>query len=374
MLKGINLTLMIGPGTATPVPRYVLDALTEATVTIGTGGRGGFELKFQLSNRSPLQTLFLLTAGGMPPMMRVILVATVNGAPEVLIDGVMTKHQIAPSPDGMSELTVTGEDLSLAMDLITFDGLPFPGMPSLARVMALVAKYAVLGVIPLVLPPFLTDVESPLDYVPLQKGTDWNYLQIMAEFVGHVCYLDPGPAPGTSRLYWGPEIKTGQPQPALNYAMDGFRNVESLSFDYNSEDRVQPYVTLHEPITKLPIPLPVPDISLINPPLGLIPSVPKRFEPIPDLSKLPLTKALLRAIGPASQSADTVRVRGSLDVARYGRLLKARKLVGLRGAGTAFDGLYYVQSVTHQIQRGSYKQSFELSRNGLVSTVSRVPA
>ena len=40
--------------------------------------------------------------------------------------------------------------------------------------------------------------------------------------------------------------------------------------------------------------------------------------------------------------------------------------------GPAFDGLYYVKSVTHKIKRGEYKQNFKLSRNGLVSTVPTV--
>ena len=40
----------------------------------------------------------------------------------------------------------------------------------------------------------------------------------------------------------------------------------------------------------------------------------------------------------------------------------------------AFDGLYYVKSVTHSIKRGEYKQSFSLARNGLLSTVPKVPA
>ena len=62
------------------------------------------------------------------------------------------------------------------------------------------------------------------------------------------------------------------------------------------------------------------------------------------------------------------------DVVRYGHILKARQLVGVRGAGLAYDGLYYVKSVTHKIKRGEYKQSFELSRNGLISTVPRVAA
>ena len=57
---------------------------------------------------------------------------------------------------------------------------------------------------------------------------------------------------------------------------------------------------------------------------------------------------------------------------RYGGVLRARELVGVRGAGPAFDGLYYVQSVTHKIKRGEYKQNFTLTRNGLVSTVATV--
>jgi hypothetical protein len=76
----------------------------------------------------------------------------------------------------------------------------------------------------------------------------------------------------------------------------------------------------------------------------------------------------------AAKSADGVTANGSLDVLRYGRVLKARKLVGVRGAGAAFDGLYYVKSVTHNIKRGEYKQSFTLSRNGLLSTFQTVPA
>lgn len=85
-------------------------------------------------------------------------------------------------------------------------------------------------------------------------------------------------------------------------------------------------------------------------------------------------RAALIAMAKAAKSADAITASGSLDVQRYGRILKARHLVGVRGSGTAFDGLYYVKSVTHEIKRGSYKQRFGLSRNGLVSTVSSVPA
>ena len=75
----------------------------------------------------------------------------------------------------------------------------------------------------------------------------------------------------------------------------------------------------------------------------------------------------------ASETADVVSADGSLDVLRYGQILRARQLVGVRGAGVAFDGLYYVESARHQIKLGQYKQSFSLKRNALVSNLPAVP-
>ena len=57
---------------------------------------------------------------------------------------------------------------------------------------------------------------------------------------------------------------------------------------------------------------------------------------------------------------------------RYGRVFKARQLCGVRGAGAMYDGLYYVKSVTHNIKRGEYKQSFQLARGGTGSSVQTV--
>ena len=85
-------------------------------------------------------------------------------------------------------------------------------------------------------------------------------------------------------------------------------------------------------------------------------------------------RALMTGIAYASQHSDSVFGEGSLDVLRYGRILKSRQLVGVRGAGLAFDGLYYVERVTHRIERGQYKQNFWLARNGLLSTLPAVPA
>ncbi|MEA3335580.1 MAG: hypothetical protein U9R25_06685 [Chloroflexota bacterium] len=376
MLKGINLTLMIGPAVPLPVPAAVLDALTDIQVQVNSGEvTSGFEMKFTLSKNSPLHTLFLLSGQAAIPIMRAVIVVTVNGATEVLMDGVITHQNVSPGGAGNDPvLTVKGKDLTAVMNWIDFSGIPYPAMPNFARVALILAKYAVLGIIPVVIPSVLTEVPIPVDRIPRHKGKDLAYVKQLAEEAGYVFYLDPGPAPGTSRAYWGPLIKVGAPQPALNMDMDHYTNVESLSFNFDNEGRTLPVVFIQNQLTKVPIPIPIPDVSLTNPPLGLVPPLPNDIEPLSGTAKLSPIRAALFGLSNAAKSADAVTADGTLDVLRYGRVLKARQLVGVRGAGVAFDGLYYVNSVTHQIKQSQYKQSFTLARNGLLSTVPTVPA
>lgn len=374
MLKGVNLTLMIGPFAPVPVPQAVLDALTsvEVNTTAEPGVPSGFTLTFTLSNKSPLHTLFLLTGGNIVPLMRVIIIVTINGMPQVLMDGVITRQNISPGEGGRSTITITGTDLNAWMDLIDFDGFPFPAMPVNIRVMMILAKYAMFGIVPLVIPPILMDVPIPVERIPRQKGKDLEYINQLASEVGYVFYLDPGPAPGANVAYWGPEIKVGVPQPALNIDMDAHTNVESLSFNFDADKKTLPVVFIYIKETKVPIPIPIPDINPLQPPLGLIPPLPLKLDFLNDTANKSPMEAAMEGIAAAGRSSDVVTGTGTLDVTRYGRVLKARQLVGVRGAGPAFDGLYFVQKVTHNIKRGEYKQSFTLTRNGLVSITPRV--
>ena len=168
-------------------------------------------------------------------------------------------------------------------------------------------------------------------------------------------------------------MSLGIPQPAISTNMGVHTNVENLSFSFNNNKGVQPVITIQEPFTKLPIPIPLPDFSLLSPPLGVVPMLRKQFTFEADTSHLTPTKAILRGLGTASQANNGVTASGTLDVLRYGQILKAHRLVGVRGAGIAFNGLYFVESVTHDIAPGHYKQSFGLSRNALVSNVPRIP-
>lgn len=378
LAKGIQLTLLMGPIVPVPAPRIVIDALESVTVTTAAGSPSGFQLTFQFSSKSDLNTIFIIAAGqstsiGTPPL-RVMLVVTLNGTPEPLFDGVMTNVEVQAGSGGSAgTVTVTGEDLTKVMDMLDWSGLPFPAMPIEARVALICAKYAMFGIIPLPVPVLFPDVPIPIDRIPAQQGTDLEYLRLLADEVGYIFYIEPGPAVGTNIAYFGPEIKIGVPQPALNLDMDALTNVESLSFSFDPTKGVLPVVFIQNALTRVPIPIPIPNLNPLQPPLGVLPTPIANINVLKDTAKLNPMQAISRGLAEAKRSQDSVSASGSLDVLRYGRVLKARKLVGVRGAGLAYDGLYYVQSVTSTLKRGEFKQSFTLTRNGLISITPKVP-
>jgi hypothetical protein len=156
--------------------------------------------------------------------------------------------------------------------------------------------------------------------------------------------------------------------------MDAFTNVESLTFNVRHNETALPIVFIQEPISTASIPIPIPAINPLQPPLGIALPIPTRIDLMKDTAKLNPIAAVAKGVAAAASSADFVEGSGSLNVLRYGRLLKARQLVGVRGAGLAFDGLYYVKSVTSTLKQGEFKQRFSLTRNALVSITPVVPA
>lgn len=371
MSSFVQLALMIGPAVPVPVGKEVIDAVESVTVTASTKEASGFQIAFKLDARSPLHTLFMLGGGSPIPLVRVIIAVRVGRETTVLMDGVMTDHEVSPGHEpGTSTLTVTGEDLSATMKYLTLTGIPYPGMPEFARINLILAKYLALGVVPMVIPQVFEDVPIPTERVPVHRRTDHSYLTELAEKAGYVFYVDPGPAVGSSIAYWGPEFRIGSPQPALSVDMDAHTNVESLSFRYNSDRSSIPVVFAME--QGIPIPIPIPNVSILKPPLGAIPPIPKRITRLDGLSSSGAVRALMIGLAESADKQDVMTGSGSLDVRRYGRVLKARQLVGVRGAGPAFNGLHFVQSVTSTLQRGSFTQNFKLVRNGLLSTVPEI--
>jgi hypothetical protein len=224
------------------------------------------------------------------------------------------------------------------------------------------------GVVPIVVPPPGDSPPLPTAKIPAQTGSDREYIRGLASECGYVFYVEPGPAPLTSTAYFGPDVPIPFPQPALSVNMDWQTNVESLNFSLDGLAKKVVVITILDPITgKIPIPVPIPNISFLHPPLGVRLTPPSKIQFPEEFANLSVTDALKKAFGLMLDNADAITGNGSVNTTSYGAILRTRSVVGVRGAGPAYDGFYYVNSVTHNIKSGEYKQSFTLSRDGLIS-------
>jgi hypothetical protein len=370
VLLGIHLTLLLGPAVPVPAAPSVLEALESVEVTQNDEGRSGFQATFRLGRLGPTDVLEypLLVNPQLRLFSRVIVIATLNVVPTVVMDGIITNHQVSPgSGPGEGTLTVTGEDVSIMMDLVKRRD-NHPAQDDTLVVTKLIGKYAQYGLVPMVIPPPLIDPPIPVERVPVQCDTDLEHIKDLAERHGYVFYVRPGPVPGTNLAYWGPRIRTGLPQRALSVNMGPETNVDSVSFQYNG---LAPTIVVDEvQDARTNTALPVLTFVSTRPPIVSQPALPfnmpnVRTALLENNSGMTYAQAFARAQAVTDSSVESVvTATGELDAVRYGGLLQPRGLVGLRGAGFSYDGMYYVKSVTHKIGRGQYKQSFNLTREG----------
>jgi hypothetical protein len=371
MLLGVNLTLLIGPTVPVPATPDIAEALQSVSVTQNDEGRSGFQMVLQIGRAGPTDLIdyALLLNPLLRPFNRVILTVLFNAMPKVLIDGLITNQQFSPgNAPGTATLTLTGEDVSIAMDM-TKKRAEWPAMSEMVIANLIIGTYAQYGLIPMVMPPPSIDQPLPIERTPVQQGTDLEYLKTMAQRFGFVFYVEPGPAPGVNTAYWGPPKRAGLPQRALTVSQGPETNVDNINFTYNAmaptivDDVVQDRLTN----TSFPV---MTFASLRLPPLAAMPALPfqlpnVRTSLLEQSSGLSVVEAYARAQGVTDKSVDSVvTAQGELDALRYGDVLAPRGIVGLRGAGFTHDGFYYVKSVSHAISRGQFKQRFSLTREG----------
>jgi hypothetical protein len=220
------------------------------------------------------------------------------------------------------------------------------------------------------------EVPNPIEWIPGQQGTDLQHLNLLASTFGYIFYVTPGPVPGVNTAYWGPAKRVGLPQRALSVNMGPNTNVETLDFQHNSmaPEFVQGWI--QDKDTNLPVPVQT-FASTLSPlssqPTWLLNYANVRQSHLQTHLKarkgaLSAMQAYAYAQAMTNASMDkVVTATGTLNALSYGDILQARGLVGVRGAGYTYDGMYYVNRVTHKIQKGEYTQDFTLSREGVGS-------
>ena len=93
---GVRLQLLAGKQLPVPAPYEVVDALIDLEVRNNDNERDTFQLTFAVG-QDALPDYRLLRSGLFEPPARVSIVVVVSGVPEVLVNGVVTDHQVAPS-------------------------------------------------------------------------------------------------------------------------------------------------------------------------------------------------------------------------------------------------------------------------------------
>ncbi|GHH10949.1 hypothetical protein GCM10018780_48040 [Streptomyces lanatus] len=362
----VHMSLQMGPRLTRPVPAEVMEALLSAQITATAGERSGFQLAFDLTKRGLIQRN-LLPEGFFDPKTRVIVSVSVRGTSQVLFDGLIVRQEVgASNQPGQTTLTVTGEDLTLLMDLEERTA-GYPNLAPSRRVLSILGRYRDYGIRPDVKDEQILQPPQEQLRVPYQSSTDLQYVTELAKANGYVFYLEPGPAPGLSSAYWGPEVRLGVRQHALNVNMDANSTVDQLTFAYDGTAREEPQARWQNPENRQATLLGQPSISPLRPPLGRRPTPALRRRTLAGTAKQQIQQAQAELLARAATSADVITGSGSLDVTRHGYLLHPRSLVGVRGSGPMYDGDYYVKSVTHSLRPGSFTQNFTLSREGLVA-------
>ncbi len=370
-LLGIRLALKMGKPGSEPklVPKEVITALTNVEITDNAVERDVFQMTFSLGKNQP-RDYSLLRTGLFQPRTRVAIVLQIGASVEPLISGVITHFQLNPSNEaGMSSFTVTGDGIDLMLDLEERND-KFERHSDTTIVQQLVDKYAKFGLI-LNVAAEAQKLQPPDGnrLIPRQYATDLEYIQQMAERNGFVFYADPLPS-GKVNVYWGPENRKGSAQPALTMNMGSATNVTRLNFTQDTR------VPLTAQGDRLPVDGKNKTDESISPPtefdvedLAAEKAFVDRVVLMRDIAKYPTERARQRSTELMKARFGAVSANGEVDTVRYGHILRAGLLVGVRGAGALYNGDYYVSKVTHTIEYSKstqrYTQSFELKRESL---------
>ena len=366
-LFGLHLQLLVGQTLPKPATLRVNEALQSVEVTAKDSERSGFQMVFQVGRGlADRKDFALMGEADLKPFSRVVLSALFGITPVPIMDGIITKQQLAPSDDpGQSKLTITGEDVSVKMDL-TKEQRPYPQLGDNLVVGLILLPYMVqFGMIPMVSTPDDALMQPVTEQVRSQtvRETDLGYIKKLAEKHGFVFYVEPGPVPLTNVAYWGPPQRLSLPQPALSVNMGPGSNVETMSFSYGElAPTALKYATSGGSYVTLNSYTRTPPLASRRPEPHRLDFLAAGADGETDAAKR------VRAQGLVNKSFDeVVTAEGTLDALRYGRILKPRSIVDVRGAGDSFDGSFYVKSVTHtiDIKKGLYKQKFSLAREGV---------
>lgn len=198
----------------------------------------------------------------------------------------------------------------------------------------------------------------------IQRETDIQFLKRLARRNGFECFVEGG------KGFFRKPVLTGLPQPVLAIKFGAETNLVSFDAGLNALRPTAVQMTQLDTIAK-EVQAATADgnrqrqlgrdgASSLKPPQGVTPLLFVRQGTA--VSQLEMEN-LCRAV--FDEAEWLVEARGEIDSSEYNSVLRARRLVPIKGVGEIFSGLYYVTSVRHVFMIDSYSQHFTARRNAL---------
>jgi phage protein D len=225
------------------------------------------------------------------------------------------------------------------------------------------AAYAQLGLVPVV--DTTTWRHQQDDHTLIQQGTDMQFLKTLAHRNGFQCYVEMNPATSATEAHFhAPRLN--QPQPALSVNMGPATNVNSFTARY---DMIQPATveatgldvdTAQDQAANVA----APSLQALGSTATGGGSRPRHIvltqHGMADTGELQTHAQAL-----VDESGWAITGEGEVNTVTYGGILRAKRVVPVRGAGSQFSGTYLVERVLHTFAGTKYTQHFTLRRNAL---------
>lgn len=278
---------------------------------------------------------------------------------QTLIDGYVIETAVNFSPQpGKSVLTVVAMDGSVLMNLEE-KVKRWPGTADGDIASTIFGDYG-FGV----QVTATAQAHDEAQQTTIQRGTDIQFLQYLARRNGYECYVEPDPQSGETKGHFHPPEMQQTPLGVISVNLGEQTNVDAFQLRH---DLFRP---LHAKVKGVEIEdASEQDATAEGASLQLLGStatVPSDKPRTVLVSQTGLGyggdwQTLTQAI--VDRSSWAVTADGELNTATFGGVLRAKRLVSVRGIGRQYSGTYYVQRVLHTFTSEGHKQRFTLRRN-----------
>jgi phage protein D len=355
-VAAVSYTLEVGGQRASP---ELLSAVQAVEIEDHADIADMLRLRLAVTVGSDGREWTLLDGGPFTRLANVKVAAAIGSAtPEPLIDAYVidVRATLSPEPAG-SMLEVVAMDATVLMSLEE-KVRAWPDVSDSSIASTIFGEHG--------LTPDVEDTQptrQETDATTIQRGSDIQFLRQLAERNGYECFVEAGPGGQTTAHFHAPKLDE-EPQGVLNVSMGSATNVDEFRARNDMLRPTTAEVRGLDVATQEGQPADVTDVAATR--LGTEATVaadrPRRVL----LSGTGLSaggelQTLAQAV--VDRSAWAIAAEGSLNSATYGRALRAKRPVLVRGAGTELSGTYYAERVLHTFDAAGWTQRFRLRRN-----------